>query len=700
MNIRTAFATLLMACLLCAGPASAADPYTLAPTPAWVDVAPIPEAADAAPTSDGTRYLLLDDQVDTTQAQPTWYRRFATRMDGPRALADGGQVSIGYQPDYQRVVLHALDVWRDGVRIDHRRDARVQVLRREEELDSGIFDGEHTLSITIPDVRVGDIVDVGFSLVGDNPVFGHAYYDSYTARFGTALGYRRVRARFDAAMPLHARAPSRDYVRSEGETGGHRYVAFVARRLPRVHLEDDAPSSFDPFGRIELSTADTWSDIVAWALPMYRPHFKDRGLAGRLVRELRLDDTDKRAAMLRAIAFVEGQIRYTALDMGKNSHEPNAPETVVARRFGDCKDKSLLLSALLAEAGIRAEPVLVDTEGRKSLADRQPSATAFDHVVVRAHFGDDVVWIDPTRDLETDALADRTPLPFELGLPICAGCDALVSIPQPLPRRPVVDVGQRITLHQGDRGYRADFVVVSDYRNEKADEVRDDFSDGGEDPGKRYLTYMRRFYGGLRSAATPSLRERAASAGTVRTTERYALHWPASEGSDFAIVLFQLVDWLPDLDLDARTMPLALDGPRSGRQVVRTHLDGGWDIPAREDKVENAYFSFHRTVRVVGDSLEIIGEWQRRASEVAPADYARVRDDVDRIRGLMQYDVDIGPETQADAPADTLPWRWIALCLFASTFLLALVVRRQSQQLRRHATAWPSPRTPSHETRP
>ena len=177
--------------------------------------------------------------------------------------------------------------------------------------------------------------------------------------------------------------------------------------------------------------------------------------------------------MLRAIAFVEGEIRYTALDMGKNSHEPNAPETVVARRFGDCKDKSVLLVALLHEAGIAAEPVLVDTEGRESLAGRLPSAVVFDHVVVRAHLDGKPLWIDPTRDPESGPLADRSPLPFRLGLPICASCDRLVDIAQPMPRAPVIDVGQYIDIASTPAGYRADFTVVTDYRNERADNVRD-----------------------------------------------------------------------------------------------------------------------------------------------------------------------------------------------------------------------------------
>ena len=176
--------SLFVALALLAAFAATAQTPRFAPAPAWVDIAPLPDAADAAPTSDGTRYLLLDDQVDARTGTPAWFRRIATRLDGSRALADGGQITIDFQPDYQRVVVHTVDVVRNGVRTDRRKDARVQVLRREEDLDSAMFDGTHTATLTVLDLRVGDIVDYSYSVVGDNPVFGDAYYDVYTARFG------------------------------------------------------------------------------------------------------------------------------------------------------------------------------------------------------------------------------------------------------------------------------------------------------------------------------------------------------------------------------------------------------------------------------------------------------------------------------------------------------------------------------------
>ncbi|WP_197427073.1 DUF3857 domain-containing protein [Noviluteimonas gilva] len=508
----------LLALVLCclALPVFAND-YRFAPAPTWVKDAPLPDAGDAQPTREGTRYLLLDDQIDVRGPERVTYRRVATRLDNARALSDGGQLEIWYQPEYQRVEIHAIHVRRGGQVTDRRESARIEVLRREEDLDSAMYDGEHTLSITLPDLRVGDIVDYSYSVVGANPVFRGGYHGTFTARFGAALAYRRVRALYSPARPLHVRAPG-DFTRQDGAIGDARFVEFAARRLPRTRTEPDTPSSFDPYGDIELSTAKTWSDVVQWAVPMYLPRLRDRALAADLVQRLRLHDADKRAAMLRAIAFVEGEIRYTALDMGKNSHEPNLPETVVARRFGDCKDKAVLLSALLHEAGIQAEPVLVDTEGRESLASRQPSAVAFDHVVVRAHLDNKPVWIDPTRDPETGALEDRSPLPYRLGLPLCATCDRLVDIPQPPPRAPLVDVGQRVDLATTDDGFRADFTIVTDYRNEKADGIRGTFADGEDELGERYVSYMRKYYDDLQATRTPTLHESGAGAARGRSS--------------------------------------------------------------------------------------------------------------------------------------------------------------------------------------
>ena len=60
-----------------------------------------------------------------------------------------------------------------------------------------------------------------------------------------------------------------------------------------------------------------------------------------------------------ALQFVQNKIRYVSLSFGSNAYHPHHPDEVLQNRYGDCKDKSLLLLSLLRAAGIQAWPALV-----------------------------------------------------------------------------------------------------------------------------------------------------------------------------------------------------------------------------------------------------------------------------------------------------------------------------------------------------
>lgn len=84
--------------------------------------------------------------------------------------------------------------------------------------------------------------------------------------------------------------------------------------------EKDAPDDVDPYGVIEVSTAGSWGAVAAWALQLYPHAFKDAQVAAGMVQSLQLRNTDPQGALLRAVAFVQGEVRYVGLDMGENSH--------------------------------------------------------------------------------------------------------------------------------------------------------------------------------------------------------------------------------------------------------------------------------------------------------------------------------------------------------------------------------------------
>lgn len=118
-------------------------------------------------------------------------------------------------------------------------------------------------------------------------------------------------------------------------------------------------------------------------------------------------ETDKPAERLeKALQFVQDEIRYTGLEAGIGGYKPRNPAEVFEQRFGDCKDKSLLLCYILNELGIEAYPALVSTTDRQGIIAWLPSPNAFNHCVVQVRQGG-VRWYDPTISLQGGSYHNR-----------------------------------------------------------------------------------------------------------------------------------------------------------------------------------------------------------------------------------------------------------------------------------------------------
>lgn len=100
-----------------------------------------------------------------------------------------------------------------------------------------MIDGALTLSITLPDLRVGGRVDYGVTISGSNPVFGKGYYDVFEARYGVPLGERRVRVRYRADMPLQWRISAPGFGRNVRTLDGVTQLDIGARNIAAVQEE-------------------------------------------------------------------------------------------------------------------------------------------------------------------------------------------------------------------------------------------------------------------------------------------------------------------------------------------------------------------------------------------------------------------------------------------------------------------------------
>ncbi|PPV06639.1 DUF3857 domain-containing transglutaminase family protein [Xanthomonas bromi] len=647
-------------------PAQASEAPRMAPTPDWVVADAVP---DNVPGATALRYELVSDQVDLTGRVPQAYRRLSYTVQRAKSLEEAGQISIDYQPQYQQFELNSLDVWRAGKRIDMRTQAHYAKLRRESGLENGLIDGALTLSITLPDLRVGDRVDYGVTISGSNPVFGKGYYDVFEARYGVPLGERRVRVRYPAHMPLQWRISAPGFGRNVRTADGVTLLNIGASNVAAVQEEKHAPDDVDPYGLIEVSTAGSWGAVAAWAAQLYPGSFKDARVAASMVQSLKLHSDDPQGALLRAVAFVQGEIRYVGLDMGENSHAPHPPEVTLRNRYGDCKDKATLLIALLQLAGIRAEPVLVNSDKGHGLEKRLPSPYAFDHVVVRAHLPQGEVWVDATRDREDGPLAQRRPLPFVRGLPVLAGQDALVDVPAPMPALPQIEVNEEVTISLRKPQRWASFSVDTVYRQGRGDRVASNFDDdGAQTVGERYLEFMQQYYTAVTQVRVPSIDD--ADALSVRTHEAYRLEWPAEEGDELGFPLFQLGEWMDALPREARKGPLALAGPQLARQTVRVQSDPATQVKAQTQVIANPWFRFSRSIAMRDGKMVIVGEWQRFTDRIPANGVARAAADMERARDLLYFNHDLKPQRRAQPP----DWRALSYPLAGLLALLVLLL--------------------------
>ncbi|MBC8132179.1 MAG: hypothetical protein H7X95_04295, partial [Deltaproteobacteria bacterium] len=74
--------------------------------------------------------------------------------------------------------------------------------------------------------------------------------------------------------------------------------------------------------------------------------------------------------------------RYVGLEFGIHGFKPYKVSQVLARKFGDCKDKAALLTALLAQVGVASEMVLLRTRRGGRIAAAPASLAVFDHAIV------------------------------------------------------------------------------------------------------------------------------------------------------------------------------------------------------------------------------------------------------------------------------------------------------------------------------
>ncbi len=184
---------------------------------------------------------------------------------------------------------------------------------------------------------------------------------------------------------------------SEETAGEEKTYTIVVADSPQVKPEEYMPPRAELFARAVLSTYGSWDE----ATDAFRSSFFEAAQPDESVRAAARDilkgETSRDEMIKKLFLFTARDIRSVRLDLGEGGYKVLAASTVLKNRYGDGKDKSALLAALLGAAGIEAYPVLVHSEA-VPLVEDVPTLRQFDRVLVAVPEGDDYLYLNPFAD--------------------------------------------------------------------------------------------------------------------------------------------------------------------------------------------------------------------------------------------------------------------------------------------------------------
>jgi lipoprotein NlpI len=395
---------------------------TIDAVPDWVERGPVP----APPSAEGdapTETLRQDVQIDV--ASQSMYVEMALMPRSRNAAEEIGRVQVEFDPHYQRLILHEAIAHRGGEKVNLLSRDRLRMFARETRVEQRIYDGEVTAMLELAGIRPLDIVVLAYTVQGFNPAFEGKL--AWMAPLAPKNFADETRIRLRTPLDRNVAALVRDAELASVETVRDGVRVTDWRQIKKAAPSDNADEEKEPtVGWIQLSEFASWAEVAQWGQRLFASSATAAPELDAMVEQVR--GRGDKAAVESIFNFVSEDIRYLSTNFGASSHRPHEPATVLRQRFGDCKDKSLLLATALARLGISAQYVLVTGRGRKDLSRWLPSPLLFDHVIVYATVGGKAYWLDGTRTGQATDLDAVVPFAFGDVLVLDAATSAPSSI--------------------------------------------------------------------------------------------------------------------------------------------------------------------------------------------------------------------------------------------------------------------------------
>jgi tetratricopeptide (TPR) repeat protein len=371
------------------------SPHAQSPAPPGAEQKSSPLGADAAFSLERLYTRVRFENDGAIRRENTYW----IKVFDEQAVRQFGQFPLPYQSESEDLTINEIAVQKPDGTVMPTPSSSVQDVSAVPAQVPVYLDIRQKI-ISVSALRPGDVLRVNAVWTVKKPIAPGQFWFEYS--FNTSDVVRDELLEVDVpadraiALKVGSNSPAEEYGGAGMTNGGRRIYRWktshtdAAAKDSVVQPGDDVPQH-----DVRLSSFTNWDDFARWFTPLAfaKPDATVKAKAGALTAGA-ADEAAKVAALYR---FVSTEIRYLSLSFGLGRFAAHPPADVLKNQYGDCKDKAVLLGALLDAVGVKALPVLLNI-GR-SIEDDFASPLEFNHMITmvpKSAQPVDATWMDAT----------------------------------------------------------------------------------------------------------------------------------------------------------------------------------------------------------------------------------------------------------------------------------------------------------------
>jgi Domain of Unknown Function with PDB structure (DUF3857)/Protein of unknown function (DUF2569) len=650
--------------------------FDVAPVPPWVKPVEPGSALDVGAENAGMVYLLADRQ-ENLQRNAFFYRE-VRKIVSQKGLESGASIVARFNPTFERLVFNSIKVIRNGTISDRLDRSRIDIVPREKEPQRSIYDPSLSARMVLDDVRVGDLIELAFTIEGANPLNRGKYSKTYLIQWEALIVRNVLRLIYSADRKLVFKAENGAREPTITTANGINELWYEDRNIPgRTIEEENVPDYYEPRQLLEVSEFQSWGEVAQWAMPLFKtepPHSREFDTEIEKLRAV----IDPEERVVAATQFVQNEIQYVKLGMWLAARPLTSPEEILRHRFANHLDKGLLLVTLLRAVQMDATPALVSGSYREAIRAFLPSADIVDHVLVQVRLGQKTYWINPA------ATDQRGPLSQMYVLR--PGSAELTPVEQPPGSFPVTKVIENYSIPPPDK--IPELEVISEYRGLAADRTRAFFRETTrEEIQKRYLEYYTRAFPDAKAQRAPWYEELPGE-NACRVTESYIVPrlWQLNEEKNRYTLSLQPLEMYSALGSTIspqRHDPLRLEYPSTVIEELNVQMFEDWPLNAEGASINNEFFRVRDEPTASGSSLQFHFFYEAVKDRVEVAEFEKFNEQISKAKDTLGYTLRYQTPEQIKKTKERAAFNWAvgaaALCFLATAIFLAYGYFRQSK---------------------